>query len=701
MGKMRALLAAIVFVGLIFSAANITTEGGNVTQVYFNGTANVSDWDGLYGEVILGGGVVYTHTVTGNQVVELDIVGQEPPCTYSSIEMYIIAANSSSIAMPLAAGNLAQLDAFMGGEQNGSSTFTGLETFSINSSTYNNVPTTYTYANGVPSAYFREGYFNDGLGNLVFVADVLDNRPNWNGSTSDYQIMLPNNGSGVQYWIWANVDYVCGEPPEPDDDEHELFILPIPAEDMRAGETIALEFTIENRGDYREDDIEAYLDCPAGFSCSSATLDKIGIGDEATVFLNITAGGPGSYMLAAHARNFHDHTLREFLLEVLPECEEGGDCGEGEYCEGGACIPKKETGEECGEGVECLSGLCVEGICALCEEDGDCEEDEACVGGTCEKVECPCGVVQNHACVAYECCADADCAENEFCIGNGCVDKELEIVLKDGEKIVGEEGLFQIINNRGGEVGGADVFTDEESTIADSNGYASLEFTPSGIIYADAEGYGQVAKIFDVVLLGKISIVGEVAVAGEETLIVLLDSEGNPIPGAEVFVEGKTLVTDEGGRISYVFAKPGEKQVSASKPGYNIEAAVVGVVEDALPEEVCRVPVVLNWVELPEKELPNLWLLSLILAAINFFLSRRRISRDLAKNLVEGGFRDVKTELRNRRMEHYLKGIGYSFFPVVLALPGVAVLNICFMSNVVAAQALGEIAIIAGKLLKK
>ena len=698
---MRALLGAMIFIGLLFSAANITTEGGNVTQVYFNGTANVSNWDGIYGEVILGAGAVYSHTVTGNQVVELNVVGQEPPCDYSSIELHIIAANSSSIAMPLGAGSLAQLDAFTGSEQNGSRTFTGLESFTINSSTYNNVPTTYTYANGAPSAYFREGYFNDALGNLVFVADVVDNRPNWNGSTSDYQIMLPNDGGGVQYWIWANVDYVCGEPPEPDDDEHKLFIPPIPAEEMRAGETIALEFTIENRGDYREDDVEAYLDCPAGFSCSSVTLEKIGIGDEASVSLNITAGGAGSYVLAAHADNFHDHTLREFILDVLPECEEDEDCGEEEYCEGGACVQKKETGEECGDGEECLSGLCVDGVCVLCGEDGDCEGDEACVGGICEKVECPCGVVENHACVAYECCADADCAGNEFCIGNECVEKELDIVLRDGEKIVGEEGLFQIINNRGEEVGGADVFTGEDSTVADSNGYASLEFTPDGVVYADAGGYGQVAKIFDVVLLGEITIAGEVAVVGEETLIVLLDSEGNPVSGAEVIVEGKRLITDEQGRVAYVFAEAGEKQVSASKPGYIIEDAVVEVVEEAVPEEVCRVPVVLNWVEVPEKEMPNLWLLSIVLAAINFFLSRKRISRDFSEKLFKEGFRDVKTELRNRRIEHYLKGIGYSFFPVVLALPGVAVLNICFMSNVVAVQALGEIAVIAGKLLKK
>lgn len=274
-------------------------------------------------------------------------------------------------------------------------------------------------------------------------------------------------------------------------------------------------------------------------------------------------------------------------------------------------------------------------------------------------------------------------------------------MLKDGEKIVGEVGLFQIINNRGEEVGGADVFTDRESTVADSNGYVSLEFTPEGIVYADAEGYLQAAKIFDVVFVGEISVVGEIAVAGEETIILLLDSEGKPIPGAEVFVEGETLVTNEGGKVSYVFAEPGEKPISASKPGYLIDGAVVEVVEEAMPEEVCGLPLVLNWIEVPEKEMPNLWLLSIILAAINFFLSRIRVSRDLAESLAKKGVGDVKTELRNRRMEHYLKSLGYSFFPVVLALPGVAVLNICFMSNIIAVQLMGEIAIIAGKLIKK
>lgn len=703
---MKALFGMLLLFGMLFSIANVTTEGGNVTNVYFNQTQNSTYWDGLYGDVVLGAGVTYTYTVTGNNIVLLNMVAQDPPCTYTGLSMHIIAVNNSMLALPLAAGNLAQLDGFIGSSQNGSSTFTGLDTFVLNSGTYNNVPTAYSYANGTPSPDFREGYLNDALGNLVFVADVVDNRPNWNGSTSDYQVMLPNNGSGVQYWIWVEVNYTCVNitPPSPHDKDHKLFIPPIPTQEMESGTPFGLPVTVENRGDYREDVVEVSItDCPGGFICEIVLIPKISKGEEEQVTLEIDGGPPGTYVLEVCAKNEHADYCREFILEVLPECDESDGCPGDEYCEDGQWVPKHGIGEECEDDCWCLSGICENGVCVLCETDGDCEDDEECSDGYCVEIECPCGVVENHACIPYECCSDEDCEATEFCISLECVPKELDIILIDGELIVGEEGLFQIMDNKGKDVPFADVFTNEGETVADGNGYASLPFSADGLVYADAEGYPQAAKLFAVMQVGVIEVPGDV-VAGEGITITVLGRDGNPLVGVELTVEGNVLVTDSNGQVKYTFEEPGEKVVTAYKPGYLIDGAKVDVGEPTgiVVEGVCRFPILLNWLEVPAPELYWLWVLSLILGTINFIVLRKRISRDflgmLAKRKFSGNY---KEELKKRRRDIYFKSLGYSYLPLLLALPNSYIFNICFMSNIVLLQAIGEAAIIVKKMLGK
>ncbi|MCP4646655.1 MAG: hypothetical protein GY852_02825 [bacterium] len=702
---MKALFGMLLIVGVLFSIANVTTEGGNVTGLYLNTSQNSSYWDGLYGDVVLGAGTTYNHTVNGNNITLLNMVGQDPPCNYTGLSMQVIAVNNSAIALPLVAGNLAQLDGFMGGGENGSSTFTLLSTFTLNSGTYNNVPTTYSYANGAPSASFREGYMNDALGNLVFVADVVSNQPNWNGSTSDYQIMLPNDGSGVQYWLWVEVNYTCTNvtPPHPSDHEHKLYVPPIPTQTMTSGTPLDVPVTVENRGDYREDDVEVSVtNCPSGFTCEIVVIPKISKGEDEQITLEINGGPPGSYVLEVCADNIHTNYCREFILNVLPECEDE-ECTDDEYCEGGEWIGKKDAGEECEIDCECLSGLCENGICVLCEIDADCPDDEECSDGFCEKVECPCGIVQNHACIPYECCSDSDCESDQFCIDFECVVKELEIILIDGELIVGEEGLFQILNNRGEEVPFADVFTNEEDTVADEHGYASLPFTPDGLVYADAEGYQQVAKLFDVIQIGIIEILAEDVMVGEETTITIVDRDGNPIVGAEVHIEGNVLITDANGQVKYTFDEPGTKTIMAFKPGYLINDANIDVGEPgAIPAEgVCRFPFWLRWFSIPAPDITYLWLFSLVLGVFNFFAFRRRIKRNFLKCLVKQGLGNWKAELKNRNREIYFKGLVYSFLPLVFALPGMYILNICFMSNIVLLEAIAETAIILKKKFGK
>lgn len=75
-----------------------------------------------------------------------------------------------------------------------------------------------------------------------------------------------------------------------------------------------------------------------------------------------------------------------------------------------------------------------------CSSDAECKEDERCSSGLCSSVRCPCGYIENHRCVSYECCFDADCSSGR-CLDNRCTpentteEKEEEKTGKEGASI--------------------------------------------------------------------------------------------------------------------------------------------------------------------------------------------------------------------------------------------------------------------------
>ena len=56
--------------------------------------------------------------------------------------------------------------------------------------------------------------------------------------------------------------------------------------------------------------------------------------------------------------------------------------------------------------------------CYACEDDDECGGGEACDQGQCVSVDCDCGIIEDHQCIAYECCANGDCPEGQSCINN-------------------------------------------------------------------------------------------------------------------------------------------------------------------------------------------------------------------------------------------------------------------------------------------
>ncbi|NYZ76761.1 hypothetical protein H0O02_00405 [Candidatus Micrarchaeota archaeon] len=667
----------LLFAGTAF--AQIATEGGNVTQLNVSGTLNSTFWDGVYGEVVLGAATNYSYTVVGNGVARLNLVARDPNCTYTGLTMHVIAVNGTTLTTPLSAGNLPQLDAFVGiGTENGSRTFTTTSTFSLTYGTFVNVPTAYTYANNASSPDFREGYLNDAAGNLVFVAVIVDNRPDWNGTTSDYQIMLPMNGTATNYTLWVDVNYTCqnGTIPSDGHNEHILYIYPPGIFTVNAGDAFNPSILVENRGNYMERDIDVYISrCPAGFTCGSALIDELNAYEQEAVSFPITVDGVGEYVLTVCARNLVAHTCRDFIVDVVAECAADGDCGGDEYCDNGACEPKKKVNEECERDGQCESNACESGKCVFCTGNDDCAFDEACVGGICEKIECACGYISSHACISYECCADTDCSASEFCISHLCVAKELEILVVEGEAIEGESLLVQIVNNKGEIVPFAKVFTDYMTVYADENGYATIGVPYNGMLYAARDGYPQAGLMLSVTKKG-FFVAEEEIIAGQETAMRVVDSRGNGINGATVFVEGETVETDSQGYFPHTFETSGTKILKGRRTGYLIGDREIDVLAGAIP--VCSFPVMLNLFLIPPASLYLLWLVSIVLALANFAMSARRL-----------------------KVRPMIKGAIYSFAPLLLALPGINIFSICFMSNVVLIQAIIETAMLARKLREK
>lgn len=677
MMKARLVIATLIVLLSSLSFCQYTVPGGNVSQSSIDISAPAGSWDGIYGEVVLGSGLNYSYTVFGGNITRINMVAEVPPCNISTISMHVIAVNSTSLTAPLSPGNLSILDRFIDSKENGSLSFTSLGSFNLTYGQITGVPILFTYAANVSSPYFREGYMNDALGNLVFVADVVDNRPDWNGSTSDYQMILPTNGTPTGYTLWVDVNYTClppFTPPNPPGggDTHELYIDPVGVIEVIAGQSIDPEFLVINTGDFPEDDIAVTLSCPASFSCGAGSIPHLGIGHQQGISLPITVDGPGEYLLTVCARSAHARYCRDFLVQVSPECSVDDECGSGGYCEAQECEPKKKPGEKCDRAPQCENGACSGGICVYCTSDDDCPDSQMCSGGSCIPVPCPCGIVKSHACERYSCCSDSECGKCRICTGNSCSGMESDILLVSGELLEGEYVRVQVVDSRGIGVSGARVFTDDMSAYTDANGFASIKLPYTGIIYASADCYPQAGIMLDITH-NAYFIIPDPVYEDEEEGFQLVDSKGRPVPGATVFIEGDSIVTDSQGRFSHTFQNPGQVRTKGQKIGYKVNDVDIDVLSRSM---ACSYPAVVGLLSFSSYNMHVLWMISIAMAVLNLILIDRRA-----------------------RPFHMIRKAVYSFGPLIFALPTVGIFTICLVSNIVLLQLLIELAVFLRGLL--
>lgn len=68
-----------------------------------------------------------------------------------------------------------------------------------------------------------------------------------------------------------------------------------------------------------------------------------------------------------------------------PNCDEDGDCQEGEYCVDGLC-QQCRSGADCAPGQECNNGRC-DAIAGYCASDGDCPDGQECRDNRCAAIQ--------------------------------------------------------------------------------------------------------------------------------------------------------------------------------------------------------------------------------------------------------------------------------------------------------------------------
>lgn len=191
-------------------------EGGNITPLHMDLSQETEVWQGFAGRIRFIAPDTTTINATGGEV-NGTIFNFSAPCTNpTSVRGFILFSNSSTPPAGLAAGNLTQLNNFLvnRSQDDANRTFTTTSTFNIGG-IINNVPTTYTFVNQQSqNTTFREGYFNDASGNLVFAVEVDMNSQGYNTSFFDFQAIIPvYNKTETQYYITTDLDIVCPRPP--------------------------------------------------------------------------------------------------------------------------------------------------------------------------------------------------------------------------------------------------------------------------------------------------------------------------------------------------------------------------------------------------------------------------------------------------------------------------------------------------------
>lgn len=215
------LLIMLCLLGTIAAAQDSTSAvGGNITEVNIVDKTQTDKWQGFVGRItFVGPDSPANISANGGNINRTNFNFTSACAVPASVSGTILLSNSSTAPAGLVAGNLSKLDDFItnASPENASNTFPTTSTFTVLGGSIPGVPTAHTYVNSTAqSSVFREGYFNDAAGNIVFAIDVDLDTTGYNTSSFDFQILAAtHNRTTTPYYITSDLTITCPSAPTP------------------------------------------------------------------------------------------------------------------------------------------------------------------------------------------------------------------------------------------------------------------------------------------------------------------------------------------------------------------------------------------------------------------------------------------------------------------------------------------------------
>jgi hypothetical protein len=206
----------LIFLFILLSGlgfAQVSSEGGNVSGVNTTAEAD-SIWYGTCGQVYPDPVLPISFVAVPSKVECRPINTNSESCEHGIKYINLLFSNSSTTITSLSRGGLSTLDIFINQtSESASNTFVFSNSFETNIyGTITGVPTLYT--NSQFASVFRMGYLQDQDGNIVIITRVVDDEIGFNGSSFDFQLILPTmNMTNTTYYV--TVDLECAKPKKP------------------------------------------------------------------------------------------------------------------------------------------------------------------------------------------------------------------------------------------------------------------------------------------------------------------------------------------------------------------------------------------------------------------------------------------------------------------------------------------------------
>jgi len=184
--------------------ANVTAQGGNITEVNISVTVQTIAWQGFYGEVT---GALTLDDSAGNTLINFSFVAANGGEVYASRDNAVAFAS-------IAAQNTCTIDELLTGT--GSDRVNSTFTNNTNPSflvgdvniTANTACATNTFNSTGQATFFDEIILTDDGGTTSIYATIMENnRVGFDGNTHDYQLIVPDNRTTANtvYFFYAEL----------------------------------------------------------------------------------------------------------------------------------------------------------------------------------------------------------------------------------------------------------------------------------------------------------------------------------------------------------------------------------------------------------------------------------------------------------------------------------------------------------------